>query len=82
MAISDTIGSMAATNPIVGSAVSSASTQSQLLTEMSAGSSPTPMVLPNPIGNGAVTSAAASQQEASQLLASLTGLGGRLNITA
>ncbi|MGI4788047.1 MAG: hypothetical protein ACRYFS_04275 [Janthinobacterium lividum] len=74
MSISDTIGSVTATNPVVGVAVSKQSTASAILTGLQSGDP----------GTSALLDAVSSQAlEANQLLTSLMPhLGSNVNTTA
>ena len=74
MSISDTIGQVAATNPIVGVAVATQSANSAILTGLQTGDAATSALL------GAVSGQAL---EVNQLLASLTpNMGQNVNTTA
>lgn len=74
MSITDTIGQVAATNPVVGVAVATQNTKSAILAGLQTGDTQTASLL------GAVSGRAL---EASQLLASLTPhLGQNVNTTA
>jgi len=73
MSITDTIGRVAATNPVVGVAVATQSADSAILEGLQTGDTATSALL------GAVSGQAL---EANQLLASLTSLGHHVNTTA